>query len=99
MWDSGAINSTIKRNYINPYDSKLRANNFKYIKADGPYKTTHGLKVTFSILYFYRRKIITHHFHIDIVLGDYGIGYYMIICRDLMVKLAPKANFGHQIIE
>ena len=55
----------INFNYTNPYEFKLRANKVEYNTAGGPYKTTHDVKVPFSMLYFSSRKMITHHFHVD----------------------------------
>ena len=61
------------------------ANKFEYRLADGPNRTPHDDRVSFSVPYFFIRRIITHHLHIDNAWGDEGIGYDMIIGRDLMV--------------
>ena len=58
--------------------------------ADGPYTTTHDVKVPFRMPALSSRKIITHRFYVDNARGYEGIGYYMIICRDLMVQIVPK---------
>ena len=63
------------------------------------YKTTYDVKVSFSMLEFSSRKIITHSFHVYSTRGDEGIGYDMIIVRDLMVQLGLKYNFGRKILE
>ena len=99
LWDIGSTYIIIKIKHINPYNSKLRAKKVKYINSSGPYKTTHDVKVPFSMTEFSNKRIITHRFHIDNAQGDTGIGYAMIIGCDLMVKLGPKANFGRQIME
>ena len=85
--------------HINPYNSKLKANKVKYSTASVPYKTTHDLKVSFSMLNFYSRKIKTYSFHVDNAGLDAGIFYDMNIGRYLMVQLGLKAKFGSQILE
>ena len=57
------------------------------------------MKVIFRMTEFSSRKIITHCFHVENVQDDAGIGYGMIIGRDLMVKLGLKVEFGRQILE
>ena len=57
MWDSGSTDSMKKRMHINPYKSKLRANKAEYITAACPYKTTHDVKVSFSMPEFSIRKL------------------------------------------
>ena len=89
----------INSKHINPYKYKLRAKKVEYNTTSGPYKTTHDVKVPFSMPKFSNRKIITHRFHIDNAQGDTGIGYDIIIGRGLVVQLGLKANFGRQIME
>ena len=95
----GSTNSMIKSKHINPYKSKLRANKVEYSTASGLYKTTHDVKVPFSMTDFSNRNIITHRLHIDNAQGDTGIGYDMIIGHDPMVQLFLKSKFGRQILE
>ena len=45
------------------------------------------------------RKIINHQFHVDKNEGELGIGYDMIIGRDLMVQLGLTANFKRQVLQ
>ena len=99
LWDSGDAYSMTNRKNINPYRSKIRYNNIKYIMADGQYRTTHDVQVPFIIPYFSRRKIITHIFQVDIARGDKGINYDMIIGRDIMVQKVLKADFPRQVLE
>ena len=47
----------------------------------------------------YGRKIINHRFHIDNDEGESGIGYDMIIGRNLMVQLVLTADFTHQVLK
>ena len=56
------------------------------------------MKVPFIMPEFYSSKIITHCFQFHNTRGDAGIGYDMIICRELMVKLVLKAYYGYQIL-
>ena len=88
----------MKLKYMNPYNSKLRANKVKYSTSDGPFIINNDVKVTFIMTEFYIRKNITQRFHVDKIWGDYGISYDMIILCDLMLQLSPKASFGHQIL-
>ena len=44
-------------------------------------------------------KIIEHRFHVDSNKGELGIGYYMIIGRDLMVQLGLSAEFKRQVLQ
>ena len=43
--------------------------------------------------------MINHHFHVDNDKGDSGIGYYMIIGRDLMVQLGLTSKFKRQVLQ
>ena len=44
-------------------------------------------------------KIINHCFHVDKDEGELGIGYDMIICRELMVQLGLTADFKCQVLQ
>ena len=44
-------------------------------------------------------NIIQHHFHVDNDIGKLGIGYGMIICRDLMVQLGLLDKFKRQVLQ
>ena len=44
-------------------------------------------------------KIINHRFHVDNYKGESGVGYDMIIGRDLMVQLGLTANFKRQFLQ
>ena len=43
--------------------------------------------------------MINHRFHVDNEKGDSGIGYYMIICRDLVVQLGLTAYFKRHVFQ
>ena len=63
------------------------------------YWTTHDVNVTFCMPKLSIRKIIEHHFHVDNIEGELGIGFDMIIFRDLMVQLGPLYDFKHKLIQ
>ena len=46
-----------------------------------------------------KSKIMNHRFYVDNDKCELGIGYYMIIGRDLMVQLGLIANFKRQILQ
>ena len=48
---------------------------------------------------FSSRNIINHHFHVKNNKGESGIGYDMIIGRELMVQLGLTVNFKHQFLQ
>ena len=59
----------------------------EFSTASGTYCTTHDVKVSFFMPEFPISSIILHRFHIDNNEDKSGIGYEMIIGRDLMVQL------------
>ena len=48
---------------------------------------------------FSSSKIILHYVHIDNNYVESGIGYYIIIGRDVMVQLGLSSNFNHRIFQ
>ena len=44
-------------------------------------------------------KIINHLFHVDNDKGESGIGYDMIIGRDLIVQIGLTATFKRQVLQ
>ena len=48
---------------------------------------------------FSSSKIIQHRLHVDNNIGESGIGYDMIIGRDLMVRLGLSADFKRQLLQ
>ena len=44
-------------------------------------------------------KIINNHFHVDSEKGEWGIGYDMIIGRELMVQIGLMADFKRQVLQ
>ena len=48
---------------------------------------------------FSSSKIIKYHFRLDNNKGESGIGYYMIIGRDLAVQLVLMDNFKSQLLQ
>ena len=60
---------------------------------------THDVNVPLCMQEFSRRKIMSHHFHIDNNEGESGIGYDMTIVRDLMVQIGLLDNFKCQLLQ
>ena len=50
-------------------------------------------KLLFACWIFLAEKIINHRFQVDNYKGESGIGYEMIIRRDLMVHIGLMTNF------
>ena len=48
---------------------------------------------------FSSSKIIEHRFHVENDKGELGIGYYMIIGRELMIQLGIKDEFKCQVCQ
>ena len=71
----------------------------EYITAAGMYCTTNDVKVPFRIPEFSKNNIIPHKFHVDNNEGESGIGYDMIIGRDLMVQVGFSDNFKRQLLQ
>ena len=84
----------IKSKNINTYNYKIRANKVYNRTAGGPYRTTHDVKVPFSMPMFSRINVLTHRFHVDNARDDEGIVYDIIIGRGIMVQLGLKGNFN-----
>ena len=59
----------------------------------------HDVKVTFCMPEFSSSKIIEHQFHVKNDKGKSGIGYDMIIGRDLMVQLGILSDFKCQLLQ
>ena len=77
----------------------MQSNKVEYIKAAGLYCTKHGIKVDFCIPEFSSSKIIEHCFHIKNDKYESGIGYEMIIGRDLMVQLGLMSDLKSQVLQ
>ena len=77
----------------------MRSNKLEYSTGAGMYCTTHDVKVNFCMTELSSSKIINHQFHVDNEKGELGIGYDMIIGRDLMVQLGPTAEFKRQVLQ
>ena len=76
----------------------MRSNKVEYGTAGGIYFTTNDFKVPFYMPDISSSKIINHHFHVKNDNGYLGIGYDMIIGRDMMVQLGLTSNFKCQVI-
>ena len=81
------------------YELKMRSNKVEYITATGLHCTMHNVKVPFFVLELSSRKIIEHRFHFNNDKVGSGIGYDIIIGRDLMVQLVLKDDFKNQVLQ
>ena len=99
LWDSRATDIIIKRRHTKNHERKMRSNKVDYSTASGMYCMTHGVKVPFCMPKFSSSKIINHRFHGNNDKSESGIGYYMVICRDLVVHLGIKAYFKSQVLQ
>ena len=99
LWDRGATDSMIKRKHTKYYERNMRYNTVEYGTDSGMHCLAHDVKVPFYMPDFYSSKMINHCFHVDNEKGELGIGYDMIIRRDLMVQLGLTANFKHQFLQ
>ena len=77
----------------------MRSNKVEYSTATGLYCTTHGVKVPFCMSYFSSSNIINHRFHVNNGKDESGIGYAMIIGRDLIVQLGLAVDFKRQVLQ
>ena len=75
------------------------SNKVEYGTAAGLYCTVHDVKIPLCMPEYYRSKIINHRFHVDNYKGELGIGYDIIIGRDMMVQLVLVAYFKHQVLQ
>ena len=77
----------------------MRSNKVDYSTATGVYCTTHDVKLSFFMPYFYISNIINHCFHVDTNKGELGIGYAMIIDCDMMVQIDLTADLKCHTID
>ena len=85
IWVSRATYIMIKSRHTKPYKHNMRSNNVECITYVGPYCIAHQVKAPICIPSFFRSRIISHRFHVDNNEVESGIGYDMIIGRDLVV--------------
>ena len=75
------------------------SNKVEYSTYAGLYCTAHDVKVPFCMSESSSRNIIYQHFHVDSDKTESGIGYVMIIGRDLMVQLGLSSNFKLKVLK
>ena len=80
------------------YERNMQSNKLKYSIAAGVYCTTPDAKFPFCMPEFFSRNVTNHRFYVDNDKGESGIGYDMIISRDLMVQLSLTADFKRQVL-
>ena len=89
----------IKRRQTKYYEHKMRFNKVEYSRDAGLYCTTHDVKVHLCMPDFSCRNIFDRPFHVKNDKGELGIGYDMIIGRDLMVQLFLTYDFKCQVLQ
>ena len=89
----------IKRKHTKYYELKMRSTKIEYSTAAGVYCTEHDVRVPFCMPQLSTGKIFNHSFLVDNNKGESGIGYDMIICRDLMVQLGLTAILKCQFLQ
>ena len=75
------------------YERNMWSVKLEYSASDGVYCTTYDVKVNFCMLDFSSSKIINHLSRVNNDKGESGIGYDIIIVRDLMIHLGLMADF------
>ena len=75
------------------------SNKVEYSTTAGMYYMTYDFKVPLYMTEFSSSKISNHRFNVDNYKGDLGIGYDMIIGRDMMVHLGLTDDFKHQVLQ
>ena len=88
----------IKIKHTKHYERMMCSNKVEYSTVEGPYCTTHDIKVPFCMPEFYIRNIIQHQFCVENDIGESGTGYDMIIGRDRMVKIVQLDNFKRNLL-
>ena len=89
----------IKIKHTKYYSHKMRFNKVEYNAAAGVYCMAHDFNVHFCMPEFFISKIINHSLYVDNDKGESGIGYDIIISRDLMVQLVLTAEFKRQVLQ
>ena len=77
----------------------MQQNKLEQSTYAGTYCTNNEIKVHFCMSEFSSIKIMEHLFHVNNNKGESGIGYDMIIGRDLMLQLGLLANFKRQVLQ
>ena len=77
----------------------MRSNKVENSTVSGLYYKRNDVKVHFCMTQFSGSNIIEYPFHFDNGKGELGIGYDMIICRDVIVKLGLTADFKRQVLQ
>ena len=98
LFDSGASDSFVREKYVKHLKHKFTKKVTDYEVAGGKFTTKKEVKVRFSLPEFCDSKIITGRFKIDSDSTDKGLGYDMIVGRDLLFKLGVELNFKDEVI-
>jgi hypothetical protein len=97
LFDSGASESFVREKYVNHLKHKFVKCNDKYEIAGGTFNVSKEVKLRFSLPEFGSSKIITSKFKIDSSTNN-GIGYDMIIGRDILAALGIDISFKDETV-
>ena len=93
LFDSGASETIITKQYINPQKLK-RTSSQQWNTAAGKISTNYTAKILFNLPEFNETKVIQCHAHVF----DTKLNYDMIIGRDLMSILGIKMDFQRKTV-
>ena len=99
LLDSGSSHSVIKHKHVKSMKHKYKKSYCTFQTAAGEYHTAHEVKVKFALDEFDRNTTIKHTFDVDESNDQIGIGYDMIIGRDLLEKLSIDLRFTDRTIK
>ena len=92
--DSGASHSMAKASLVHRYKhSFFKKEKSSYKTAAGTFESKHSMKLVFTLDEFGRSTKLSHTFDLD--ESEDGIGYDMIIGRDLLNKLNIDVRFSN----
>ena len=97
LFDSGASESFVREKYVKHLKHKFVKCNDNYEIAGGTFTVDKEVKLRFSLPEFGSSKIITSKFKID-SSTDNGIGYDMIIGRDILSILGIDISFKDETV-
>ena len=96
--DSGASHSMAKASLVQRYKhSFFQKEKSSYKTAAGTFESKHSMKLVFTLDEFGRSTKLSHTFDLD--ESEDGIGYDMIIGRDLLNKLNIDVRFSDKTIK
>jgi len=98
LFDSRASESFVREKYVKQLQHKFVKCSDDYEIAGSTFTVTKELKLRFSLPKFGSSKIITSKFKIDSSTDNHGIGYDMIIGRDILSILGIDISFTDKTV-